>query len=106
MSETRCHRKHHHHHPHHRYLSLVEHHDAVCGEDSVEPVSDDQGGAVLKRTPDSLLDQSVRLCVHGCSGLVKDQDLPDRRQLIRRKNPGGGGGCGHVTRPSYFTLSQ
>lgn len=57
------------------YLSLVEHHDAVRGEHGVEAVGDGQGGAVLKRCPDGLLDQSVRLRVHGCCRLVQNQNL-------------------------------
>ncbi len=74
-----------------QYLSLVEHHDAVWGKDGVEAVSDGQGGAVLERTPDGLLDQSVRLCIHGCRSLVKDQNLRDQNRPIRQQNPEGRG---------------
>lgn len=68
------------------YLSLVEHHDAVGGEDSVETVSDGQGGAVLTGAPDGLLDESIRLSIHGCCGLIQDQDLRPEHQLIRPQN--------------------
>lgn len=57
------------------YLSLVEHHDAVGGQHGVETVGDGQRGAVLKRRPDGLLDQSVRLRVHGGRCFVQDQNL-------------------------------
>lgn len=58
-----------------QYLSLVQYHDPIRGQDSVEAMGDGQGGAVLERRPDGLLDQGVHLSIHGCCGLVQDQHL-------------------------------
>lgn len=66
-----------------QYLSLVEHHNAVRGEDGVEAVRNGQGGAILKRAPDGLLDQGVRLCIYGCCRFIKDQHLRDPNPPIR-----------------------
>lgn len=60
-------------------LSLVEHHDAVRGEDGVEAVGDGKGGAVPEGAPDGLLYQGIHLWVHGCCGLVHNQDLQEQR---------------------------
>lgn len=57
------------------YLSLVEHHDAVTVEHSLQPVGDGQRGAVLKGRADGLLNQGVCLSVHSGSGLIQDQNL-------------------------------
>lgn len=58
------------------YLSLIEHHDSVTVQHSVQPVCDGQRGAIQESTADRLLDQRVCLRVHSGSRLIQDQHLP------------------------------
>lgn len=69
------------------YLSPGQHHDAVGRQDGVESVGDGQRGAVLERVPDRLLDQEVRLRVHGGRGLIQNQHL-DQNRPIRGQHTG------------------
>ncbi|MEQ2230355.1 hypothetical protein ILYODFUR_028436 [Ilyodon furcidens] len=55
----------------------------------MEAMSDGQRGAVLKRAPDGLLDQSICLSIHGCCGLIQNQHL-DQNQPIKGQDTGTG----------------
>ena len=56
-------------------LPLVEDHDPVVVHDGVQSVGDGEDAAPGELLPDGGLDQVVSLQVHGCCGLVQDQDL-------------------------------
>ena len=56
-------------------LPLVEDHDPVVVHDGVEPVGDGEDAAPGELLPDGGLDQVVSLQVHGCCGLVQNQNL-------------------------------
>lgn len=78
----------------------------------MEAVGDGQGGAVLKRRSDGLLDQSIRLRVHGCCRLVQDQNLrpePTNQMTELRAQPAnqiGGLTCLCDLSVSHLALSQ
>ena len=56
-------------------LPLVEDHDPVVVHDGVESVGDGEDAAPGELLPDRGLDKVVRLQVHGCRGLVQNQNL-------------------------------
>ena len=47
----------------------------VALQDCVQPVSDGDDGAGCELCPDRVLDQLVRLQIHGSRSFVQDQDL-------------------------------